>query len=227
LLTARWRHILFVNFAVPAPRLVPLLPTGCELDSWAGRCFVSLVALRMERVRVRGLALPGLTAFPQVNLRFYVRHAHRPAVCFIQELVPSRLLVAGARWLYGEPFRAGYIRSQVTETRDGAMVAYHFGRDRPEAHLQVTGGPPMPVPADDTFAHWLKERTRGCRALSGGRLRTFDVAHPRWLVRRVDDVRLEARFAELYGAEWSILDGARPDSVLYAVGSAVSVSPPS
>jgi uncharacterized protein YqjF (DUF2071 family) len=188
---------------------------------------VSLVALRMERVRIRGLALPGLTAFPQVNLRTYIRHAGRPAVCFVQELVPRRLLAVGARWLYGEPFRAGYIRSQVTETSGGATAEYRFGRDRPDACLRVSAGPPMPAPADDTFAHWVKERSRGCRAVSRGRLRTFDVTHPLWAVRRIEDLHLDMSFARLYGADWAFLDRARPASALYAVGSEVSVSMPS
>ena len=218
---------MLVNFRAPASRLASLLPPACELDSWDGRAYVSLVALRMERVRIRGLALPGLTAFPQVNLRFYVRHAGRPAVCFVQELVQNRLLVAGARWLYGEPFRAGYIRSEVMDRPDGTTLACHFGRDRPEAHLHVSGGPLLPAPAGDTFAHWLKERTRGCRAGAGGRVRTFDVTHPPWAVRRVEAVRLDACFADLYGADWSFLDGARPASVVYAEGSEVSVSMPS
>lgn len=199
------------------------MPPGCELDAWEGRCYVSLVALRMERVRIGGLAIPGLTAFPQVNLRFYLRHAGRAAVCFVHELVPHRLLAAGARWLYGEPFQAGCVRSRVAADGDAVTVEYRFGRDRADALLRVSSGPAGAAPPGDSFAHWVKERTRGCRTRSG-RLVTFDVAHTPWAVRPVRDARLELRFAEGYGAEWSFLDSTPPASVLHAEGSDVTVS---
>jgi uncharacterized protein YqjF (DUF2071 family) len=220
--------VLLVTYEVPAIRLAPLLPPHCQLDTWTGRCYASLVALRMERVRIRGWAVPGLTAFSQVNLRFYARHEGRAAVCFVQEMVPSRLLAAGARWLYGEPFRVGYIRSHVTDAAPGVAVEYHFGPGRPTARLRVLSGSVLPPPESDTFAHWVKERTRGCRARpAGGRLRTFDVTHSPWAVRQVTDVQLRVDFAELYGAAWAFLDAAQPASVLHAEGSEVSVSMPS
>jgi uncharacterized protein YqjF (DUF2071 family) len=225
-LTASWRDILLVTFEAPAARLGPLVPPGCTLDTWQGRAYVSLVALHMAGVRIRGLPVPGHTAFPQVNLRFYVRHAERPAVCFVEELVPKRLLVAGARWLYGEPFRAGYIHLRLTETAAGPAAEYRFGPRGPDARLRVSGGQVLPAPSPDSFGHWVKERTRGCRAGSGGRLRTFDVAHPPWSVRRVDAMEVDVPFARLYGPTWAFLDGAEPASVLYAVGSEVTVGLP-
>jgi uncharacterized protein YqjF (DUF2071 family) len=191
-----------------------------------GRCYVSLVALRMERVRIHGAPIPGLTAFAQVNLRFYVRHEGRAAVCFVDEMVPSRLLAAGARWLYGEPFRVAYIRTHTTEAMDATTVEYRVGRGRLEAHLQISSGPTLPAPPDDSFDHWVKERTRGCRGRSG-RLRTFDVFHPPWSVRPVTDAQVTVPFAGLYGNEWAFLDSERPVSVLHTPGSDVLVSRPS
>lgn len=225
-LSARWRDLILVTFAIPDELAVPLVPPGCEPDRWEGRCHVSLVALRMERVRVRGIAVPGLTAYPQVNLRLYVRHDGRAAVRFVQELVPSRLLAAGARWLYGEPFRAGRIRSTVTQQNGAAAVTYEFGLDRPRWRLAVRGGAPSGVPDPASFAHWVKERTRGCGVDRSGRLRTFDVAHPPWAVRPVSGVETRIEFAGLYGPRWAPLDATPPVSVLFAVGSEVTVSAP-
>ena len=123
-LTAIWRDLVLVTFAVPDELAVPLVPPGCDADRWDGRCHMSLVALQMDRVRVRGLPIPGLTTYPQVNLRLYVRHDGRAAVRFVQELVPSRLLAAGARWLYGEPFRAGRIRASLSQAHEGPRAEY-------------------------------------------------------------------------------------------------------
>lgn len=225
-LSARWCDLVLVTFPVPDELAMPLVPPGCEPDRWEGRCHVSLVALRMERVRVRGLAVPGLTAYPQVNLRLYVRHDGRAAVRFVQELVPSRLLAAGARWLYGEPFRAGRIRATVTPQDSAATVTYEFGFDRPRWRLAVHGDAPAGIPDPASFAHWITERTRGCRADRAGRLRTFDVAHPPWAVRPVTAVETRIEFAGLYGPRWALLDATPPVSVLFAVGSEVTVSAP-
>lgn len=226
-LTARWRHLLFVTFETPETLLTPLVPAGCQLDRWTGRTYVSLVALRMERVRMRGLAVPGLTAYPQVNLRSYLRHAGQPAVCFVQELVPSRLLAAVARWRYGEPFAAGCVEASVTSDAGGSTVEYRFGIDRPHNRLSVRGSLDTAVPGAATFEHWVKERVQGCRAGRDGRLRTFDVTHPWWALHRVESATCDVDFAALYGRDWAFLADARPASVLYAVGSDVRVSAPS
>lgn len=225
-LTAHWRDLLLLTYAVPDDLALPLVPSGCEPDRWTGRCHVSLVTLQMERVRVRGIAVPGLTAYPQVNLRLYVRHEGRAAVRFVQELVPSTLLAAAARFLYGEPFRAGPIRARMEERSDAHMAEYHFGLDQPRWRVAVRAAPSAEVPGADTFDHWVKERIRGCRLDRSGRLHIFDVAHPRWAVRPVTAVEVQVDFAALYGDAWASLNERRPVSVVYAVGSDVTVSAP-
>lgn len=227
-LTARWRDLILLTYPVPDGLALPLVPPGCEPDRWEGRCHVSLVALQMERVRVRGLAVPGLSAYPQVNLRLYVRHAGRAAVRFVQELVPSRLMAAAAHWFYGEPFRAGRIQARLERENGGYSAEYRFGFDRPRWRIAVRGegGAPKLVPAFDTFEHWVKERVRGCRTDRSGRLRTFDVAHPPWVIRPITAVEMQVDFAALYGAPWAPLNGSGPASVVYAVGSEVTVSAP-
>jgi hypothetical protein len=159
-LTARWRDLVLVTFAVPDALVLPLVPPGCVADRWADRCHVSLVALRMERVRVRGVALPGLTAFAQVNFRVYLRQADRPAVRFVQALVPSRLLAAAARWRYGEPFRAGHVRARLTEAVGGVTIEYRFGTDAPRWHIAVRAGAAAAVP--DACAGAGSTRPAGC-----------------------------------------------------------------
>jgi len=95
-LTARWSHLLIVSFEVPEGLVHRVVPPALQLDRWQGRAHVSLVALGMDDVRVRGWRVPGLPAHPQVNFRTYVRHGNRPGVWFIRQLVPNRLIAAVA-----------------------------------------------------------------------------------------------------------------------------------
>lgn len=225
-LRAHWRDLLLLTYPVPDELALPLVPSGCDADRWGGRCHVSLVALRMERVRIRGIAVPGLTAYPQVNLRLYVRHAGRAAVRFVQEMVPSRLLAAAARRLYGEPFSAGLIRARIEERNGEYLAEYTFGFDQPRWRVAVRADSRAAVPGAGTFDHWVKERVRGCRPDRSGRLHTFDVAHPPWAIRPVTAVELQVDFAAFYGAAWASLNEVQPDSIVSAVGSDVTVSAP-
>ena len=137
-----------------------------------------------------------------------------------------RLLAAAARWRYGEPFRAGRILAQVEAENGAASADYRFGFDRPRWRVAARGAAQAELPRADSFEHWVKERVRGCRTDGSGRLRTFDVAHPAWMVRPVTGTNIDVEFARMYGPSWAVLDATPPASVIYAVGSDVAVSAP-
>ncbi len=42
-LTARWEHLVLLNYLCPPTLLEPLVPAGTELDTWQGETLVSLV----------------------------------------------------------------------------------------------------------------------------------------------------------------------------------------
>src|SRR2546429_431786 len=87
-LTGRWTNLFLASFAVPDELLLRRLPPGLELDRYHGRAFVSLVAFDFLDTRVFAIPWPGYRNFPEVNLRFYVRHGEQRGVVFIRELVP-------------------------------------------------------------------------------------------------------------------------------------------
>ena len=180
----------------------------------------------MRHVRVRGWRIPGFTAHPQVNFRVYARHGAHPAVVFVRELVPSRIIAAVGRLRYGEPFQAARISTRVVEGTADLTVEYRFGPDAARYRVGVTAARDGAIPAATTFEHYLEERTHGCRTDRQGRVRTFRVEHPPWAVRKVVSVDYAMDFAALYGPEWDVLNHSRPVSTILAVGSNVSVYPP-
>lgn len=231
-LTARWSDVLLLSFEAPEEVLRPLVPPPLELDRWKGRTHVSLVALRMTAIRIRGWRIPGFAAHPQVNFRTYTRHGPDPAVVFVRELVPSRIIAAVGRLRYSEPFQVARIEARVSERAGGGGVRaeYRFGPDAPRYRVAVSASPEVATPPDGSFEHYLKERTRACRSDprgrgGRGRLRTFRVEHPRWAVREVTEVDYDVDFEALYGKEWAFLNTSTPASVILAVGSDVAVYP--
>ena len=115
-LTAEWRHLCLFTYAVDPARLAPFIPPGCSLDLRDGQAFVSLVAFDFVNTRVLGVSWPGFRHFPEINLRFYVRHGDTRGVAFIREFVPSRWVAFLARALYNEPYQRAAMTSHVRES---------------------------------------------------------------------------------------------------------------
>src|SRR5262245_23820541 len=79
-----WCDLLFAHWPVPADALRPLVPAALAIQEYDCTSWVGLVPFRMKDTMVRGLPdLPGLSAFPEMNLRLYVELGGKPGVWFI------------------------------------------------------------------------------------------------------------------------------------------------
>ena len=224
-LTAEWRNLILVNFAVPEGLLRPHLPPGCTFDRRAGECTASLVAFQFLNTRVLGISWPGFRNFPEWNLRFYVRRGEERGVCFVREFVPQWTVATVARLLYNEPYRSARMTMDVRTDPGGATAEYRVrwgGRDHV---LRATGGLPPVRPAPDSTEHWYKEHEHGFGTGCRGALVRYRVRHPEWDVYPVRDLHLDIDWGTLYGPEWAVMNGVAPEGAVFAVGSAVSVSP--
>src|ERR1700690_3843835 len=78
-----WHDLLFLHWPVPPEQIRPLIPGSLDLETHEGSAWVGIVPFRMAGVRLRGTpALPGLSAFPELNVRTYVRSGDKPGVWF-------------------------------------------------------------------------------------------------------------------------------------------------
>jgi len=226
-LAARWSHVILLSFEAPEDLIRRAIPPGVEPDRWDGRTHVSLVALQMLDVRVKGWRIPGFRAHPQVNFRTYVRVAGEAGVWFVRQFVSSRLIAAVGRLRYGEPFWPTPIRSRVVETQSEVRVEYGVGPAALGWHVSVAGSRATLVPPPDSPEHYFIERAFACRARPDGNLGVFRVAHPAWAVRQIHAVDYRFDFGSLYGTEWEFLNRAQPAGVVFAAGSEVAVYTPS
>jgi len=226
-LAARWSHIILLSFEAPEDLIRRAIPPGVEPDRWDGRTHVSLVALQMLDLRIKGWRIPGFRAHPQVNFRTYVRVAGEAGVWFVRQFVSSRLIAAVGRLRYGEPFWPTPIRSRVVETQSEVRVEYGVGPAALGWHVSVAGSRATLVPPPDSPEHYFIERAFACRARPDGNLGVFRVAHPAWAVRQIHAVDYRFDFGSLYGTEWEFLNRAQPAGVVFAAGSEVAVYTPS
>lgn len=229
-LTAQWRDLLMVNYAVDPALLQPHVPRGTELDLWKGEALMSIVGFRMVDTRLLGVPVPWHRDFDEVNLRFYVRRAAggvvRRAVVFISELVPRRAIAWTARVSYNEPYRALPMRHSITT--DGERRALRYAWRTPEqwTHVSaVTRGAPRDLVAgsDEEF---ITEHYWGYTPQRDGGTVEYQVEHPRWRTWAAHDVQLSGDITGTYGAAFAEHLAAPPRSAFVAEGSPVAVYPP-
>jgi uncharacterized protein YqjF (DUF2071 family) len=224
-LTAQWRNLILANYAIPEELLSPLVPPGCVLDRYDGQCWGSLVAFQFLDTRVLGIGWPGFRNFPEWNLRFYVSHEGRRGVCFVREFVPQWTVATTARVIYNEPYRSARMTMEVRDEADTISARYTVDWKGKLHSMRADGGKPAVVPPAGSTEHWFKEHSWGFGTSRGGNLIRYEVNHPEWAVHPVREFDADVDWALLYGPEWVQMNGAKPASVVFAVGSGVAVFP--
>jgi uncharacterized protein YqjF (DUF2071 family) len=112
----RWVDLAFLHWRVDPDMIRPLIPSGLTLETFDDAAWVGVVPFKMDDVRLRFTpAIPGTSAFPELNVRTYVRAGERFGVWFFSLDAANRLAVRGARFLYNLPYY------------DAAMVVHKEG----------------------------------------------------------------------------------------------------
>jgi uncharacterized protein len=224
-LTAQWRDLVGVTYACDEERLARYVPQGAVVDRLEGEPRISLVAFEFHRTRVRGVPIPGCIRFPEINLRFYVRHGGERAVVFVRELVPRGAVATVAKLRYNEPYvRVPMACSTQTDATAGTTTVEH--RFAKGSSLSVTASRDAAVPPPESAGFWLTDHALGVGTRRDGTAVLYRVEHPTWALHEVLDTRLDVDFGGVYGPEWAWLANATPSHVTLAAGSAVTVSPP-
>lgn len=224
-LTAEWKRLLMLNYAVDPSLVRPFVPAGTELDSFAGRFYVSLVGFEFNRTRIAGFSIPFHSSFEEVNLRFYVRRADRRGVVFIRELVPKWAVAATARFVYGENYSCVSMAHRVTGSMESRRVEaeYSWGRGSAFCAMWMETEQPDFLPVDGSLSQFITEHYWGYTARQGGGCLEYEVRHPRWKVREGTSATLKGNAARFYGDEFAKVLAGSPDSAFLAEGSGVTV----
>ena len=231
-LTAEWRYLVMLNYAIEPTVLLPLVPPGTELEPWQGRTFVSIVGFLFLNTRLFGIPIPFHRHFEEVNLRFYVRRkaedGWRRGVVFVKELVPRTAIAWIARTLYNENYVAvpmsHHLKRRNDTTQTVAAVSYGWQfRGQPQQVTLRVEGESEPI-AEGTEQAFITEHYWGyCRQPDGGTVE-YRVAHPRWSVWQAKDSSLQCDVPGLYGEGFTAFLSVPPSSAFLADGSPVTVS---
>src|SRR5262249_38071897 len=105
IMAQNWHDLLFAHWEVPVEKMRELVPRGLEIDTFEGRAWIGGVPFRMWGVRLRGTpALPGFSAFPELNVRTYVTANDKPGVWFFSLDAANQIAVEVARVWFHLPY---------------------------------------------------------------------------------------------------------------------------
>jgi len=199
----RWHELLFAHWPVEAGALRPLVPDGLELDVREGQAWLGVIPFRMTGVRLRGTpATPGLSAFPELNVRTYVVRKGKPGVWFFSLDAGNAVAVAAARaW-----FHLPYFRARMRSGRNGEWIEYrsiraHSGAPAAELAVRYRGCGVEQIPEPGSLAHWLTERYCLYADAGRGRLLCGEIHHAPWRLRSAEAVFERNTMAAAQGVE--------------------------
>ncbi len=206
LMRQRWNDLLFAHWPVPPDLLRDRIPPGLDLDLHDGTAWLGVVPFTMDRVQARlpgNLALPllGARAFPELNLRTYVRSRRTglAGVYFFSLDAASLLAVLGARTLFHLPYV--WARMHASRAADGA-VGYRsrriLGRQRGDFVATYCGSGVVEPSTPGSVEAFLTERY--CLFTSSrGRLLVGDIHHLPWPLEHAEAEFAQNRLAEANG----------------------------
>lgn len=225
-LTAEWRKLAMANYVVDEAVLQHYVPAGTVLDTWDGRCYVSLVGFMFLNTKLKGFTIPCHSNFEEVNLRFYVRHEKegevRRGVVFIKELVPRAALTLVANRVYNENYQTVPMRHNWKMSGNQLQVEYHWWQKDWNSFTVLASPNAMDI-AEGSEEEFITEHYWGYTKITGSITSEYQVTHPRWQVYPVEDYLINVDFGNVYDDEFAFLKYRKPVSVMLAEGSAISV----
>ena len=100
-----WLDLCFLHWPVRVADLRPFIPSALEVDSYDGWAWLALVPFTMTGVKPVGFPdIPGVSAFPEFNVRTYVRVRAVGGVWFFSLDAGHPLAVRVARALFHLPY---------------------------------------------------------------------------------------------------------------------------
>jgi uncharacterized protein YqjF (DUF2071 family) len=225
-LTAQWRHLLMVNYAIDPAILESMVPRGTELDAWNDTTYVSLVAFRFLDTRVEGWRIPLHVDFEEINLRFYVRRRDgsewKRGVVFIKEIVPRAAISLVARLAYNENYVTHATRHNFGMAEELSVRYQWRCHGRWNTLSATASGAPRPL-IDGEEAQFITEHYSGYTRQRDGSTMEYEVRHPSWKVWDTTRATVDVDVARLYGKQFADALNHPPTSTFIADGSEVAV----
>ncbi len=227
-LSARWENLIMANYAVNPEVLKSYLPKGVELDLYENKAYVSLVGFMFKQTSLFKIPIPFLGTFEEINLRFYVKRVEgekiKRGVVFINETVPYKLVAWLANKLYKEHYIAIPTKNLIINRESTKNIRYEWRINKRWNHLAVNAAKENEQMLPGSVEEFIFEHYYGYTKINSQLSQEYKVNHPRWQVNKVIDYSIDCDFTSMYGNDFSFLNNQKPNSVIVAEGSPVTVN---
>jgi uncharacterized protein YqjF (DUF2071 family) len=179
-----WHDLLFAHWPIEPAKLRPLVPPELSLDIFNNECWVAVAPFHMTHIHLRGLpSLPGLSRFPELNVRTYVTLQETPGVYFFSLDVTNLAAVWAARIFYRLP----YFHGRMSVHAQGESISYTSARRAGRADFRATYAPvgPVQLRSRSSLEAWLTERY--CLyTVASGRVHRAEIHHQQWPLQNAE-----------------------------------------
>jgi uncharacterized protein YqjF (DUF2071 family) len=179
-----WHDLLFAHWPVDAELLRAIVPAQLPLDTFDDRCWVGVVPFRMSGIHARNLPpIPGLSRFPELNVRTYVTLDGKPGVYFFSLDAASLSAVWTARTF----FRLPYFHARMAVDLHGDSIWYDSRRRGINAEFRGRYRPASDSQRSErgSLEHWLTERY--CLyTVHAARIFRAEIHHLPWLLQKAE-----------------------------------------
>ncbi len=181
-----WNKVLFFHWIIPFDILRKCVPENLNIDTFDGKCYVSLVAFTMEKIRPKFLPAVGLISnFNEINLRTYIDNDNKKGVYFLNIEAAKTLSTFIAKAISGLPYEKSNInRTEKTYCSENIKKGFNL-----EAEFEITNELQHKTELDK----WLTERY--CLYLDiDNELYRYDIHHREWELKNIDIKKLKLNY---------------------------------
>lgn len=184
-----WHDLLFAHWPFEPHEIQTLLPPNVTVETFDKKAWLAVVPFRMTDVAPRHIpAIPGLSAFPELNIRTYVTFEGKPGVWFFSLDATNPIAVRVARLAFHLPYMDA--RMSIVKTRGWYEYSSQRSRKRDDAPTDFVG---RYRPTSDKFfaepgtlEHWLTARYCLYTADRKGRILRGEIDHPPWPLQKAE-----------------------------------------
>lgn len=154
-----WKDLLFMHWPVARVMLEPLVPDELKIQEFDGSAWIGVVPFEMDNLAIRPFPpIPGLSAFPELNLRTYVEYDGKPGVWFLNLDASNSFAVWAARTFFNLP----YYKAKMSVESLGSVIEYKSKRKNAESPVafESTFRPTTDsqIASEGSLEEWLTKR---------------------------------------------------------------------
>ncbi|MCR2821695.1 YqjF family protein [Lederbergia panacisoli] len=182
----RWSDVLFTHWPIEPEKLKPFIPSPIEIDTFDGFAWLGVIVFKIDGIYPRGFPPISIrSAFPEINLRTYVKLNGKPGIYFLSLDVDDwTSYTLAKRWLH-----VPYYPADISFQQKGQSI--HFESIRKKHTPIMCKGSYTPISEifyaeNMTLDHFLTERYCFFSHDLKSNIYCLDIHHHQWPLQKAD-----------------------------------------